>query len=587
MAITHAVKKWWKSANVYQIYPASFYDSNGDGVGDIPGIISKLDYLASLGIDIIWVSPVYDSPQVDMGYDISNYNDIYAPYGTLQDAENLIREVHSRGMRLMMDLVINHTSDRHAWFQESRSSRDSRKRDWYIWRPAKTCPTTGKRIPPNNWRCSFGGGSAWEWDEQTQEYYLHIWAKEQPDLNWDNAETREAIYTSAIKFWLDRGVDGFRIDTVNMYSKPQQDFPDAPVTDPKAPYQPATSLYCNGPRMHEYLSEMRQIFDAYGAITVGELLDTYHNADVLPYVSAQAKQLDMVFQFDAVEVGWGTTHKYETTYKNWTLPQFKTEISKIQELMDGTDAWSTVFLENHDLSRSVSRLANDSPQYRVAGAKLLALLQVCLSGTLYLYQGQEIGMINAAKDTYPLEYYEDVSSRLFVEMVEERHGADNKVEMDKAFTALQHLARDHSRIPMAWNGNPNGGFSDATKQPKEPWMRPHPLVQEINVASQLKDPNSVLAFWRKMLSMRREHGDLFVYGRYLCLDINDPNLFAFEKVAQDGKSKAIVVLNFSTNQLHWKASKDDYHSTLSTIGNDGGHAPLDPFEGRVYFYKLD
>lgn len=417
------VKTWWKSTVIYQIYPASFCDSNGDGIGDIRGIASKLDYIASLGADTIWLSLVYDSPQVDMGYDISNYEAIYPPYGSVEDMESLIRETHARGMRIMMDLVINHTSDQHAWLKESRSSRDNPKRDWYIWRPARYSQG-GDRLPPNNWRCSFGGGSAWEWDESTKEYYLHLWAKEQLDLNWDSPEARKVIYASAMVFWLDRGVDGFRVDTVNMYSKPV-DFPDAPVTDPAAQFQPAAMLYCNGPRMHEYISEMNEISARYGAITVGELLDTPDVARILPYVSAAARQLNMVFQFDAVEVGWGRTHKYETTPKNYTLPQFKEAIGKAQSLIQGTDAWTTAFLENHDLSRSVSRLTDDHPTLRESGAKMLAVLQTCLSGTQYIYQGQEIGTVNAPKETYPLENYLDISSRLFIDMIRERHGGNN------------------------------------------------------------------------------------------------------------------------------------------------------------------
>ncbi|KAF5004853.1 hypothetical protein FDECE_8669 [Fusarium decemcellulare] len=597
MTIPHRAKQWWKEAVVYQIYPASFCDSNGDGIGDIPGITSKLDYIASLGVDIIWVSPMYQSPQVDMGYDISDYEAVHEPYGTLDDMQNLIRETHARGMRIMMDLVINHTSDQHAWFKESRSSRHSCKRDWYIWRPAKRDPSTGERLPPNNWRCSFGGGSAWEWDEETEEYYLHVWAKEQPDLNWENPETRNAIYASAMKFWLDRGADGFRIDTVNMYSKPA-DFPDAPILDPKAPFQPAAPLYCNGSRMHEYLSEMRQILDHYGAITVGELLETYDKASVLPYVSAQARQLDMVFQFDAVEVGWGRTHKYETTFKNYTLPEFKTAIGKIQGLMQGTDAWTAAFLENHDLSRSVSRLTDDRPEYRVAGAKMLALLQCCLSGTLYVYQGQEVGAINAPKETYPLEYYEDISSCLFTQMIRDRYGPNNKEEMEKAFTALQHLARDHSRIPMAWNGKAcHGGFSEAAEKAgvkiSEPWMKPHPLASEINVASQLHDSNSALSFWRKMLQFRKQHHDLFVYGEYRCLDMDDPDIYTFVKETQDRQETALIVLNFTSQEKPWCLPVPEHIGpasghlvcVLTTYGGKCHDNSLAPFEGRVYFSK--
>ncbi|KAK7431281.1 hypothetical protein QQZ08_002052 [Neonectria magnoliae] len=599
MTVSSRTKLWWKHAVVYQIYPASYCDSNGDGVGDLVGITSKLDYISSLGVDVIWICPMYDSPQVDMGYDIANYEDIYAPYGTLQDMETLIREAHARSMRVMLDLVINHTSDKHSWFQESRASKGSSKRDWYVWRPAKYSPS-GERLPPNNWRCNFGGGSVWEWDERTGEYYLHLFAKEQPDLNWENPVTRKAIYASAMEFWLERGVDGFRVDTVNMYSKPI-DFPDAPITDPKAPFQPAGMLYCNGPRMHEFLDEMNAILARYGAITVGELPNTPDMARVLRYVSAEAKQLDMVFQFDVVDVGFGRTHKYETTFKNYTLRDLKEAIGRTQGLIYGTDAWTTVFVENHDQARSVSRFTDDRPEFRVAGAKMLALLQGCLSGTQYIYQGQEIGTVNAPKETYPLENYLDIDSCLFVQMVKDRYGED-KEQLDKAFTALQHLARDHSRIPIAWNGKAKfGGFSEeaeeAGKEVKEPWMKPHPLASEINVASQLDDTSSVLAFWRKMLHFRREHPDLLVYGDYRALRLEDCDTYTFVKEAQHGDAKAVVVLNFSTDEKTWtlpdtkelglsESAGVKLVPVLSSCGGKDRGQVLAPFEGRVYLVSV-
>ncbi|KAF4974603.1 hypothetical protein FZEAL_8530 [Fusarium zealandicum] len=593
MTVNSRVRQWWKHATIYQVYPASFCDSNGDGVGDLRGIISKLDYISGLGVDVVWICPMYDSPQVDMGYDIANYEDIYAPYGTLQDMEQLIRETHAKGMRIMLDLVINHTSDQHAWFKESRSSKDSPKRDWYIWRPAKYSPD-GSRLPPNNWRSNFGGGSAWEWDEPTGEYYLHLFAKEQPDLNWEDPTARQAIYASAMEFWLERGVDGFRVDTVNMYSK-LQDFPDAPVVDPTAPYQPAGLLYCNGPRMHEFLSEMNEILARYGAITVGELPNTPDLARVLRYVSAEEKQLNMVFQFDVVDVGFGKTHKYETRPKNYTLPDLKDAVGRTQSLIHGTDAWTTVFMENHDQARSVSRFTDDRPEYREAGAKLLALLQASLSGTQYIYQGQEIGTVNAPKDSYPAENYLDLDSYLFLDMVRERAGG--KQDFEKAFNALQHLARDHARIPMCWGSGKFGGFSEAAeragKPVKEPWMKPHPLASEINVASQLGDPHSVLAFWQKALRFRREFSDLLVYGDYKVLNPEDPSTYTFVKESPLDGSRAVVVLNFSTQDKPWSGPTREELGLpggkelklvpiMSThSGKDGGEV-LSAFEGRVY-----
>jgi alpha-glucosidase len=596
MTVKTRTQEWWKHAVVYQIYPASFCDSNGDGVGDFRGIISKLDYIADLGANVIWVCPMYDSPQVDMGYDISNYEDVYQPYGTLQDMEALIQETHARGMRIMLDLVINHTSDQHAWFKESRSSKNNPKRDWYIWRPAKYAPD-GTRLPPNNWRCNFGGGSAWEWDEETQEYYLHLFCKEQPDLNWENPVTREAIYESSMEFWLKRGVDGFRVDTVNMYSKPPG-LPDAPITDPVAEYQPAGMIYCNGPRMHEFLGEMNEILCKYNAITVGELPHTPDIARVLKYVSAEARQLNMVFQFDVVDVGQGKTHKYETTPKNYTLPQLKDAIKMTQSLIRGTDAWTTVFMENHDQARSVTRFTDDSPQHRVQGAKMLSMLQSCLSGTQFVYQGQEIGIVNAPKSSYPVENYLDVDSYLFMDMVKARHGADNVAELDKAFNALQHFARDHSRIPIPWSGKyQNGGFSEEAERAGKPiadsWMKPHPLAKEINVASQVGDSSSVLSFWKEMLRFRQEHAAHLVYGDYEALRNDDTNVHYFAKTAQGRDDQMLIILNFTPEEQKWEVPRPREGGLPSTtplalkmiksthVGAKDT-TPLAPFEGRIF-----
>lgn len=597
MTVIGREKKWWKEAAIYQIYPASFCDSNGDGMGDLPGITSKLDYIADLGVNVIWVCPMYDSPQVDMGYDIANYEDVYGPYGTVQDMETLIRETHARGMRIMLDLVINHTSDQHAWFKESRSSKDNAKRDWYVWKPAKYSET-GERLPPNNWRSNFGGGSVWEWDEATEEYYLHLFAVEQPDLNWENPVTRKAIYASAMEFWLERGVDGFRVDTVNMYSK-LPDYPDAPITDPKAEFQPAGMIYCNGPRMHEFLSEMNEILSRYDAITVGELPNTPDMARVIKYVSAKEKQLDMVFQFDVVDVGFGKTHKFATTPRNFTLPDVKAAVERTQSIIRGTDAWTTAFIENHDQARSVSRFTDDSPEFRVAGAKLLAMMQSCLSGTQYIYQGQEIGCVNTPKVGYPPENYLDIDSSLYYKMIKDTFGAENKEELDRAFAAMQYLARDHARVPMAWDGAAQyGGFSEpaikAGKDVAEPWMKAHPLAGEINVASQLHDSTSVLAFWRKMLAFRREHADLLVYGDYTGLQDENKDTFIFVKEAQgNGSQRALVVLNFTKEPQTWTVplatelglqEHDTVELTriLSTHEGKGEGQKLQPFEGQIF-----
>lgn len=591
MASAHE-RKWWKETVVYQIYPASFCDGNGDGVGDIQGITAKLDYIASLGVGAIWVCPTYDSPQVDMGYDISNFEDIYPPYGTLQDMETLIKEAHARGLKIMLDLVINHTSDQHAWFKESRSSKNNPKRDWYIWRPARYTPR-GERTPPNNWRSCFGGESAWQWDEGTEEYYLHLFAAEQPDLNWENPETRKAIYASAMEFWLQRGIDGFRIDVVNLYSKPPG-LPDAPIVDPDSFYQPAGLLYSNGPRIHEFLGEMNAILRKHGAITVGELPNTPEADKVLKYVSAEANQLDMVFEFDIAMVGTGTRHHYDAEPRNFTLPEFKAAVCRTQELLQGTDGWTAVFLENHDFARSISRYADDSAEFRVQSGKMLALMEVCLTGTLYVYQGQEIGAINAPKAGFPLENYLDIDSYQYVDMVKNRYGSDNEKALEKALESLQHFARDHARLPIPWNGSANyGGFSEVSeKSPddiQEPWMKCHPLAGEINVASQLEDPSSVLSFWRRALRFRLKYKDLLIYGNFAQAKPEDEKLFLFVKTSPETGAKALVVLNFTTTESEWSlpsaelgAEASSWRRIFSTYESETKEEVLSPFEGRVY-----
>lgn len=560
---------------VYQIYPASFKDSNGDGIGDLNGIISELDYIRSIGVDVIWVCPMYDSPQVDMGYDVRDYEDVYAPYGTVQDMERLVAETHARGMRIILDLVINHTSDQHKWFQESRSSKDNPKRDWYIWRPARY--VNGERKPPNNWVSNFTG-SVWQWDEQTQEYYLHLFCPEQPDLNWENPETRQAIYASAMEFWLERGVDGFRVDTVNMYSK--GDMLDAPVVDPDSEWQPAGLQYCNGPRMAEFLSEMNTILEKYDAMTVGECPNTPDMKRVLQYVSAKEKQLNMVFQFDVVDVGQGP-YKFQTTPKNYALPEFKRAITRTQDLIRSpSDGWTTVFLENHDQSRSITRFTSDSPEHRVAGGKMLALMMAALSGTLFIYQGQEIGMTNFP-ESWDMSEYKDVDSSNYYKMVAARTQND-PTALEAAHKSLQHLARDHSRVPMSWSTAPHNGFSPANAT-AEPWMRPLEDAAVCNAKQQQSDKTSVLAFWKRVLQVRKRYNDLLVHGQYDDLDVENPDIFVFSKSWKD--KRAVAICNFTDKpqvlQFPQQVRNEKKDLLVSSVD-----APIEEelaaFEGRVY-----
>ncbi|RKF60639.1 Alpha-glucosidase [Erysiphe neolycopersici] len=562
MSSEHA-RIWWKEGVVYQIYPASFKDSNDDGLGDLTGILSKIDYLKDLGIDIVWICPMYKSPQHDMGYDISDYQDVHTPYGTIKDVEEIIKACHDRGMKLILDLVINHTSDEHAWFKESRSSKDNPKRDWYIWRPAKYSED-GKRMPPNNWR-SFFSGSAWEWDETTQEYYLHLFAKQQPDFNFENDEARKTLYENSIIYWLEKGIDGFRVDSVNMYSK-DPSYQDAPIVN-KGFVQPAHDLFCNGPQCHKYLKEIGQILKKYGAVSVGELPFTPDFEKVLPYIKAENDQLSMVFQFDFVDLGHGSKIKFE--YEPWKLPEMKRIITNMQRFIEGTDAWTTAFCENHDQGRSISRFASDAPEWIERSGKLMAMFMCALSGTLFIYQGQEIGMINAPKD-WDISYYKDIESQNhFKTMVESGYSTPKEVMKN-----LQILGRDHGRFPMQWDNSPFGGFST-----REPWMSCHPCYKTINVASQLKNPSSILNFWKKILELRKKYKDIFVYGTFREFDVENENTFTFEK-----SDKLIVFLNFTDKEQSFQLPTDrKWQFLIGNVDEKEQHASrLSGYEGRIY-----
>ncbi|KAL2132495.1 hypothetical protein VTI74DRAFT_3738 [Chaetomium olivicolor] len=579
-----STRPWWKDAVCYQIYPASFKDSNGDGLGDIPGILSKIDYLKDLGVDVIWVSPMYDSPQVDMGYDISDYEKVYPPYGTLKDMEDLIEACHMRGMKLILDLVVNHTSDQHAWFKESRSSKDNPKRDWYIWK-APRYAEDGTRLPPTNWR-SYFSGSTWEYDEHTGEYYLHLFAKEQPDLNWENEETRKAIYESAMRFWLDKGVDGFRVDVVNMYSKGVE-FKDAPIVDPRFYEQPAWVYYANGPRIHEFLREMDQeVLNHYDAVTVGELPHTPDPKQVLQYVGASDKQLSMVFQFDIVDIGQGKEHKYH--FEEWKLPLFKGIIAKWQQFIQGTDGWTTVFCENHDQGRSISRFCSDAPSARVPSAKLLALMLCSLTGTLFIYQGQEIGMINVPR-SWPITSYRDIESVNFYHAMAAQSDND-PAEMDYVMRSLQILGRDNARLPMQWSGERHAGFTECESGP---WMKVHDLYGEINVAREFeRGEGGVLGFWKRMIKFRKQYMEVLVHGDFEGFGMDEEETFVFGKKGRGGE-RAMVVLNFTGEEQEVELPGPGYEGLVFKVGSyddagekeeaaEGRVRRLRPWEGRLY-----
>jgi glycosidase len=573
---------WWKKGTAYQVWPASYKDSNGDGIGDVQGLIGTLPYLKDLGIDIIWLSPMFKSPQKDFGYDISDYQDVDPMFGTLADMDELIKKCHDMGMRLLLDLVVNHTSDEHKWFLESKKDKTNPKADWYFWRDPKI--VDGKKCPPNNWRSIFGG-SAWEYVPERDQYYLHLFVPGQPDLNWELDEVRQAIYQEAIVFWLDRGVDGFRVDTANLYSK-NIEFPDAALTLPGEYYQPAEAHFVNGPRMHEWLQEQRKtVLDKYGDVAmVGELPGT-EAAEVLKYVSAEAREYNCVFDFDVVSLGGrhGLGVKKHQVHPH-DLPSFKEAFRKQQHLIHGTTAWTTAFLENHDQARSLNRFATAKPEFQQKAAKMLATLLGCLSGTLFVYQGEEIGMVNMP-DSWGIEEIKDPDSLNAYNDVKDRHDSD-PLWLEKAMGGIRRVARDNARLPVQWDSSANAGFTTG-----KPWMRVHDNYTEINIADQTKDPSSVLNYWKKMLKLRKEHSDLAVFGDFGVWDYLEPHSFTFTKSVSGGGSGSkmlLVFLSFSDIEepLHYPPECKGKPSELLACNVDEPGQYLSPWEARVYLVSV-
>lgn len=568
-----SAQKWWKDAVVYQIWPASFCDSNDDGVGDLLGIIQKLDHLRDLGVDLIWLSPIYDSPQHDMGYDVRNYEDVWAKYGTMEDMDRLISEAKSRGIRIVMDLVINHTSNEHKWFLESRESKTNPYSDWYIWRDPKY-DADGTRRPPSNWRAAFGG-SAWEYVAERDQYYLHLCLPQQPDLNWLNPATRKAIFSSAVDFWLRKGIDGFRIDVVNFYWK-DPTFPDAAVILPDEEFQPMEGKHIiNGPPVHDWLKELRsKITENHGdeIVLIGELPGT-DPAEILRYTSPEAGQLDMIFDFDIFMAGndWsGLLH----TLKLPSLRLVKDSLIKTQTVKD---AWTTAFLENHDNSRSVSRFGpGDGPQCEAA-AKMLAVFVCTLSGTLFIYQGQEIGMTNIPNH-WTRKDLRDAAVLRYLDKVDRDHPGDEGMG-EKALAAARKFGRDNARTPVQWTNEKHAGFSRA-----DPWIRVNENYRAINVADQVRRTDSVLSFWKRMIAIRRQFSKPLVYGDFEVLDKDNAETMCYLK--SYGQENMLVTLNFSGEKakmcLPSLAKGDSWKLVASSIGNGVVSDTLQPWEGRLY-----
>ena len=547
-------------------------DSDGDGIGDLQGILSKLDYIKSVGADTIWISPIYESPQVDLGYDISDYEVIHKPYGSVQDVELLIQTCHAKNLRIVLDLVINHTSSFHPWFIESRSSRSNPKADWYIWRdPHRDAEGTLK--PPNNWRSNFGG-SAWEWNETRQQYYLHLFSKEMPDVNWNSKDLRQALYRSAMRFWLDKGIDGFRIDTMTIYAK-NPDFPDAPVSDPDSPWQLGSCHYRNQLENFDYHREMHEeVWSKYGELlTVGEYGNTSDTELALKYCSAAAKCVGMGFQFETVLLGY---EMCQFQVQDWDLNGLRASIAKWQNFIEGTDGWTSVFLENHDIGRSVSRFGSDDPQHREMAAKMLAVLQATCTGTLFLYQGQEIGMTNLPA-CWQVEEYKDLNTQRYWDRVL-ASGASSE-QIVEAKKSIDKVARDHARSPMQWNSDAHAGFTSPNAQP---WMRVNDNYVSINVDDQEKRSNSILAFWKELLLLRTEYSSLFVHGSFRLLD-EGKQVMSYTKVS--GESRALVLLNFTKEKQIWH-SPQDLSKLRLRVTNAPQCGPDDqallPYEARIY-----
>ena len=534
---TDMERKWWKEAVVYQIYPRSFMDSDGDGVGDLKGIISKLDYLKELGIDVVWLSPVYQSPNDDNGYDISDYQAIMEEFGTMEDFDRMLAGMHERGIKLVMDLVVNHTSDEHPWFVESRKSRDNPYRDYYFWREGKD----GKE--PNNWASCFSG-SAWKYDRETDMYYLHLFSPKQPDLNWDNPKVRRDVF-SMMNWWCEKGIDGFRMDVISMISK-EEGLPDGKVF-PGARYGWPNVI--NGPHVHEYLQEMnREVLSHYDLMTVGECSGVTIE-EAKKYARADGKELSMVFQFEHVGLDDGKYGKW--TDRRVDLRNFKKVMSKWQTDLSGK-AWNSLFLGNHDQPRSLSRFGSDAPEYRVMCAKMLATCLHMMQGTPYVYQGEELGMTNCPFDS--LDEVRDIESlNAFKEMTEA-----GTIAPEDMLRYINLRGRDNARTPMQWDGSENAGFTKGT-----PWIKLNPNYKEINAAAELADLDSVFYYYKKLIALRKQEA-VIVYGDYQLLEPESGSLYVYTRALEE--EKLLVICSF-TNQEECYEIPEEFRSGSILIGN--------------------
>ena len=583
-------RQWWKEAVVYQVYPRSFNDANGDGIGDLKGITEKLPYLAKLGINVIWLSPVFDSPNVDNGYDISDYFAIMSDFGTMEDFDEMLETAHKHGIKILMDLVANHTSDQHPWFKESRSSKDNPYRDYYIWKDPKGFDENGKPIPPNNWASEFGG-PAWEWDEATGQFYLHIFFKEQPDLNWENEKVREDLY-SMVRWWLDKGVDGFRLDAINIISKPEG-FPDDPSTDFEKHTSSIPFVITNGTMVHPWMKELtRETFSRYDVMTVGETSATSPE-DAKLWAGYHTGELNMIFHFDHMGVDNDPNGKLggKWSYAPYKLTELKRILNDWQTTLEG-NAWGSLYWNNHDQPRVVSRFGNDSDEFRTLSAKQLATTLHFMQGTPYIYQGEELGMTNVKFDS--IEDYRDGDS---IRFYEDMHVDHKRLSHEEAMQAIYIKGRDNARTPVQWDASANAGFSP---EGVTPWIAVNPNYPSINAEAVLADEDSIFYHYQQLVDLRRgKLKDLMVYASFAPVDSvqvphnEDEAVYAYTRTGGADGSPAneslLVVSNFTAEEqerdfavLNEAREAGARVELVSSNYKDDAGSTLRPYEAKVY-----
>ena len=550
-------RKWWQSSVVYQIYPRSFQDSNGDGIGDIPGITKRLPYIRELGADVIWLSPVYQSPNDDNGYDISDYQAINPEFGTMEEFDEMLQTAHSLGLKIVMDLVVNHTSDEHRWFREALKGKDNPYRDYYIWRDPKE-----NGDAPNNWGSCFGG-SAWKYDEASGQYFLHLFSEKQPDLNWDNPKVRDEVF-SMMDWWLKKGIDGFRMDVISLISKPEE-LPDG---TPGASGYASFNFVANGPHIHEYLQEMnRRVLSKYDIMTVGETSGVTVE-EAKKYAALSGKELNMCFQFEHVGLDDDPV-RGRYGFGKLSLPDFKANLTKWQNELEGK-AWNSLYFENHDQPRSVSRWGSDSSEYRERSAKMLATCLHMMKGTPYVYQGQELGMTNCPWES--LDEINDIESLGNVR----QHMANGLLTEEEAVEVMRRTSRDNARTPMQWDDSDCAGFTTG-----KPWLKINPNYQSVNAAEELKRDDSVFHYYQKLISLRKQL-DVIVDGTYELLEKDDPELFIYTRTL--GTEKLLVVCNFAGRQRSFRVP-EEFAGGEILISNSGrksaANPEVEPYESFV------